>query len=96
MSDLLATFTTADEDRQLVDEIAALRPDRVTVLIEDDADRVGENSGAGEAQRERLAGLMAMIEDRTGATVLGIAGGRTQLTGWRFDRELGARTALPA
>jgi hypothetical protein len=97
MSDLLAIFAGADENPELLDEIAASRPDRVTVLIEDDAaDRMGEDSSAGNALRDRLARLMATIESRTGATVLGLAGERAQLTGWRFDRELVARTPLPA
>ena len=96
MSDLLAIFARADEDPELLDEIAAYRPDRVTVLIEDDAaERMGEDSSAGEAVRNRLARLMATIESRTGATVLGVAGERAQLTGWRFDREVVTHTPLP-
>ena len=95
MSDLLAVFATTDEDPELLDEIAAFRPDRVTVLIEDEAERMGEDSSAGTALRDRLAGLMATIESRTGATVLGVAGERAQLTGWRFDREVVTHTALP-
>jgi hypothetical protein len=39
---------------------------------------------------------MAAIEGQTGATVLGLAGERSQLLGWRFDRELAARTPVPA
>jgi hypothetical protein len=97
MSDLLAIFARADEDPELLDEIAAYGPDRVTVLIEDDAvERISEDSSAATALRDRLARLMAAIESRTGATVLGLAGERTQLTGWAFDRELVARTPLPA
>jgi hypothetical protein len=97
MSDLLAIFARADEDPELLNEIAAYRPGRVTVLIEDDAaERMGEDSSAGAALRDRLARLMATIESRTGATVLGVAGDRAQLTGWSFDRELAARTPLPA
>ncbi|HEX8977074.1 MAG TPA: hypothetical protein VF781_11215 [Solirubrobacteraceae bacterium] len=97
MSDLLAVFSTADEDRELLEEIAAYHPDRVTVLIEDHGPNVvGENSPAGHDVRDKLAGLMAAIEAQTGATVVGLAGARSQLTGWRFDRELVARTPVPA
>jgi hypothetical protein len=97
MSDLLAVFATADEDREVMNEIAAYRPDRVTVLIEDDdPGQMSEDSSAGQALRDRLARLMATIEDQTGATVQGLVGERSQLIGWRFDRELVARTPLPA
>lgn len=97
MSDLLAIFTAEDEDRELLEEIAAHRPDRVTVLIEQPGPNlVGEDSVAGHDLREKLADLMATIEAQTGATVLGLAGDRSQLTGWRFDRELAARTPVPA
>ena len=41
----------------------------------------------------RIAGLLARIERRTGAIVVGIAGNREQLRGWRFDRVVGARAA---
>jgi hypothetical protein len=97
MSDLLAIFAAADEDQALLEGIAAYRPDRVTVLLEDrGAELISEDSGAGEALRDRLAGLMAAIENRTGASVLGLAGDPSQLTGWRFDHELRARTLVPA
>lgn len=97
MSDLLAIFGAADEDHELLDGIAAYRPDRVTVLVQDeDAELLDEDSPAGEALRDRLAVLMASIERRTGASVVGLAGRREQLTGWRFDRELGARVPVPA
>jgi phage-related minor tail protein len=92
MSDLLAVFATADQDQDedLFDAIAAYRPRRVTVLLEDRGAQLSEDSGAGEALRVRLAQLMATIEGQTGATVLGLASERSQLHGWRFDRELAA------
>jgi len=46
--------------------------------------------------RDRLARLLAAIERRTGAVVVGLAGDRSQLLGWRFDRELAARLPLAA
>lgn len=73
----------------MLDGIAAYRPDRVTVLMADgDVDLISEGPSEGDAVRDRLAVLMASIERRTGATVVGLAGDRSQLTGWRFDREL--------
>ena len=49
-----------------------------------------------DALRDRLAALMALIERRTGATVVGVAGDREQLLGWRFDRELSSRLPVAA
>jgi hypothetical protein len=89
MSDLLAIFGTAEGDSEVLAGIAAYHPDRVTVLLESsDAELVAAQSSAGDEVRSRLAELMAVIEGRTGATVVGLAGDRAQLAGWRFDREL--------
>jgi hypothetical protein len=97
MSDLLAIFGSADGDAEILADIAAYRPDRVTVLLEStDAELVADESSEGDAVRSRLAELMTAIEGRTGATVVGLAGDRSQLAGWRFDRELGSRLSLAA
>jgi len=80
MSDLLAIVDQTASDEQLLDEIARRHPDRVTVLVE-----------PGEPD-DRLAVLIAAIERRTGAIVVGLAGSREQLRGWRFDRVVGGRT----
>ena len=97
MSDLLAIFGAADEDVELLNGIAACRPDRVTVLIEDTGtELVNADSSAGMALRDRLAVLMATIEQDTGAIVVGLAGDREQLAGWRFDRELAPRVPVAA
>ncbi len=97
MSDLLAIFGPADSDAELLERIAAYRPDRVTVLLEDaDTDWALDESSAGEAIRGRLAALMAAIERSNGATVVGFAGDRAQLVGWRFDRELSAGVPVAA
>jgi hypothetical protein len=97
MSDLLAIFETADGDDEVLAGIAAWHPDRVTVLLESsEAELVAEDSSAGDAVRTRLAELMASIEGRTGATVVGLAGDRSQLAGWRFDHELAPRLPLAA
>ena len=97
MSDLLAIFGPTDTDSELLTEIERLRPTRVTVLIvAGDSDWATNDSYVAEALRERLAALMALIERRTGATVVGVAGDRDQLAGWRFDREVGTRMPLAA
>jgi hypothetical protein len=97
MSNLLAIFGPADSDAELVAAIAVYRPDCVTVLIEDDdPNRLNEESDAGIALRDRLAGLMAEIEISSGAQVVGIAGDRSQLEGWRFDRELTPHLSIQA
>jgi hypothetical protein len=89
MSDLLAIFGPAESDAEVLAEIVAYHPDRVTLLIPDsDGDLVGQDSSHGDEVRTRMAKLMAAIEEGTGATVVGLAGARSQLRGWRFDREL--------
>ena len=63
------------------------RPTRVTVLVEDShPDWATDESAEGRAIRDRLALLLSSIETRTGAVVVGLAGNREQLRGWRFDR----------
>src|SRR5205085_1339794 len=97
MSDLLLIVGTADADARLVDEVARRRPHRVTVLVRDENDDwADDRSDAGEALRDRLAGLLTRIEQQTGAIVLGLAGGEGQLRGWRFDRVVEAEQLLAA
>jgi hypothetical protein len=90
MSDLLAIVDQTGSDDELLDEIERRHPDRVTVLLED-------GRPDGRALRDRLAALLAAIEQRTGAVVVGLAGSRDQLRGWRFDRIVGGHGgAAPA
>jgi hypothetical protein len=90
MTDLLAIVGEQDTDEQLLAEIARRRPDRVTVLVEDrGANLELDDPGSGSALRDRLAVLLRAIEQRTGAVVVGLAGSRSQLRGWRFDRVIG-------
>jgi hypothetical protein len=99
MSDLLAIFGPTDtpSDSDLLTEIERLRPTRVTVLMDGaDADWTSDEGPMARALRDRLAALMALVERRTGATVIGTAGDRDQLVGWRFDRELSSRTPVAA
>ena len=97
MTDLLAIVGVEDDDDGLLDEIARRRPDRVTVLVEEgDRDWADDDSGAGRAMRDRIASLLHMIERRTGAAVVGLAGDRSQLLGWRFDRVVGGRMPVAA
>jgi hypothetical protein len=95
MSDLLAIVDQTNTDDALVDEIVRRHPDRVTVLLEDgEADWGSDDSQRGKALRDRLAALLASIEQRTGAVVVGLAGSRDQLRGWRFDRIVGGGAPL--
>ncbi len=99
MSDLLAVFESDDTttDTEILDRIAAYRPDRVTILVAgDDHALTGDTRDESNPIRERVAVLLARIERCTGATVVGLVGDRAQLDGWRFDRELGARPPVPA
>jgi hypothetical protein len=97
MSDLLAIVGAKDADDELLEEIAHRHPDRVTVLVEDtNADWALDESAAGQAVRDRLAVLLGLIEQRTGAVVVGLAGDRDQLVGWRFDRVVNGRLPVAA
>jgi hypothetical protein len=97
MSDLLAIVGPSEDEAELLEKIAYARPNRVTVLVETtDEDWGSTDSEPGRAFRDRIAKLLAMIERRTGAIVVGTAGSREQLRGWRFDRVVGARAALAA
>jgi hypothetical protein len=88
MSDLLAVITSGeDRDAELLAELEWRHPDRVTVLLE---------GGNLEDESDRLAAFLHAIEERTGAIVVGLAGDRDQLRGWRFDRIVGGRRPLPA
>ena len=90
MSDLLAIVGDEESDEELLAEITRRHPDRVTVLVEDgDADSGWMSRPPGGALRDRLATLLRAIEQRTGAVVVGLAGSRSQLRGWRFDRVVG-------
>ena len=94
MSDLLAVFGPAESDEELLDGITAWHPDRVTVLVPDTGADLADDES--EPIRDRIAELLARIERLTGATVLGLAGDRSQLRGWRFDRELAPQLPLAA
>ncbi len=90
MSDILAIVDQTNTDAELVEEIARRHPHRVTVLLEDGTvDSLLDDSPRGLARRDRLALLLAAIEQSTGAVVVGLAGSREQLRGWRFDRVIG-------
>jgi hypothetical protein len=98
MSELLAIVGSEEEDEELLQEIAHGRPTRVTVLVDASSpDWASDESDDGQATRDRLATLLSSIETRTGATVVGLAGDRDQLRGWRFDRVVsGGRVPLAA
>ncbi len=96
MKDVLAIAGDMSDD-ELVELVASHHPTRVTVLIPGDTPAWAlDESPAGHAVSDRLAALLAAMERVTGATVVGIAGSREQLRGWRFDCELGARPLLAA
>jgi hypothetical protein len=83
MSDLLAVVGDEINDEDLLTEIERRRPDRVTVLAEEERDE------------DRAALLVDAIEERTGADVVGLADSRGQLRGWRFDRVVGDGSPIP-
>jgi hypothetical protein len=96
MTDVLAVFRPRDGAEQLLEELNVSWRDRVTVLLAEEAPDWGsDESEAGVARRDRLAALLGAIEDRTGATVVGLAGDPDQLRGWRFDRVVQAEAVAP-
>ncbi len=97
MSDLLAIVDSTSTNDALVEEIVRRHPDRVTLLLQDADDEgwAADESQRGNALRDRMAALLTVIEQRTGAVVVGLAGSRDQLKGWRFDRTIGGPPALP-
>lgn len=97
MSDLLAIVDRTSTNEALVDEIARRHPDRVTILLEEagNPEWASDDSPPARALRDRLAALLTAIEQRTGAVVVGLAGNRDQLAGWRFDRIVGGRVGGP-
>ncbi len=96
MSDLLAIVGPLDTDEELIEQIALRRPHRVTVLVEDAQTDLASDESSAAGIRDRLAALLRMIEKRTGAAVVGLAGSRDQLYGWRFDRVVGGRAPVAA
>jgi hypothetical protein len=83
MSDLLAVVGDEINDEDLLTEIVRRRPNRVTVLAEEERD-----DGS-------VASLVDAIEERTGADVVGLVESRSQLRGWRFDRVVGDGSPIP-
>jgi len=90
MRDLLLIVGDEGRDEHLLELTAMARPRRVTVLIENAArEWAWDDSAAGLELRDRLARLLESIERRTNAVVIGLAGSREQLFGWRFDTVAG-------
>jgi hypothetical protein len=83
MNDVLLIVGPADPEAELLDELERRRPRRVTVLVRSaEEDWALDRSGA---VRDRLAAVLAEVERRTGAAVVGLAGDEHQLRGRRFD-----------
>jgi hypothetical protein len=97
MSDLLAIVGPDEDEARLLEEIVSWRPRRVTLLVADrNGDWAHDDSDAGLEIRDRIARLLLAIELRTGAAVVGLAGDRGQLSGWRFDHIVGEPLPLAA
>lgn len=97
MTDLLLIIGREDRDDDLLEETITARPNRVTVLLEEgDRDWAWDDSPAGLALRDRLAKLLHSIERGTNARVVGLAGNREQLFGWRFDGVIGGALSAAA
>ena len=67
------------------------------MLVEDGGVDWGtDDSPRSRALRDRVARLLSAIEQKTGAVVVGLAGSREQLLGWRFDRVIGGPPSIGA
>jgi len=88
MTELLAIVDDQHCDDDLLDEISHHHPSRVTILLEHSG---SEGAVDDQTVGDRLAWLLAAVERETGATVVGLAGSREQLEGWRFDCVVTAR-----
>ena len=84
MNDLLAVIS--DDEDEMVARIARQHPRRVTLLFDEPT----------TLDEDRLAHLIAAVERETGAVVVGLAGSRAQLEGWRFDGVVEAAAAPAA
>ncbi|WP_249010779.1 hypothetical protein [Conexibacter sp. DBS9H8] len=99
MSDLLAIVDCTHTVEELLVEIVRGHADRVTLLVEEEdstADWQTDDSPRGRVLRERVNALLAAIEARTGAVIVGLVASREQLRGWRFDRIVGGAAPLVA
>ena len=86
-NELLAIAGNAESDDALVEEVARRGPaSSIIVLIDrDDPDWAYDESPSGSALRDRLARLLTLIEQRTGAAVSGLVGDLRPLRGRWFD-----------
>jgi hypothetical protein len=86
-TDLLAIAGLEVHDDALVDEVARRGPaSTVTVLIDrNHPEWALDESPRGRALRDRLARLLTLIEQRTGAAVSGLVGDLRPLRGRWFD-----------
>jgi hypothetical protein len=100
MTNLLAIASDPALDGALVDELRAVHPDRVTVLVLAAgfaADRWASGDGPRErALRDRLALLLAQVEARTGAVVAGTIGDLDSVDVERCDEVVRAPVVLAA
>lgn len=87
MSALLAIAGAAEHDEALVEEVARRHPSgSVTVVIDREVyEWAWDETPPGRALRDRLAGLLTAIEQRTGAAVSGLVGDLRPLRGRWFD-----------
>jgi hypothetical protein len=89
MSDVLAIAGRADQDLDLVEEVARRRPSEVMIVIDDDDRRddswAVDGTPTAHAIRDRLAHLLTLVETRTGAAVTGAVGDLKPLRGRWYD-----------
>ncbi len=72
MNTILAIADQPQFDLDLIDEVSALSPERVTLVLDgDERTWAWDETAEGRGRRDRLAALISAISDRTGAAVVG-------------------------
>jgi hypothetical protein len=90
MNDVLAIAGRADQDLDLVEEVARRQPREVMIVIDDEDRRADpgwavDETPTAHAIRDRLARLLTLVETRTGAAVTGSVGDLKPLRGRWYD-----------
>lgn len=94
---LIADDRDDRHDHELVEEAAALHPDRVTIVVP--GEQHGwetDTSEEGARRRDRLAYLLARVADRTGAAVMGTVASPSLADHGRFAAVVAPSMAVAA
>lgn len=94
MTDMLLIAEGPEHDERLLADAARHAPSHVTVILDDYGEEDAARPASEATRADRLARLLAMLEDRTGAGVVGVLHGASRAAERPFD--LVVRPGLPA